>query len=173
MLARLQAIPDVRSAVTDVSGRMFLVELASGVSASDVEAAIATALGGSDARRLTDAELARQLGPPERCEPWFGLDDLRTLSYIECRLVAARVSSAVGRQLRLDADQTERVADAVREEMFVHVERIHAGQFPSGRFLEAWPGIARRAMARRAEGLHAREGDALLNALVSMYRHTE
>jgi hypothetical protein len=88
---------------------------------------------------------------------------------IEGRLVAARVASSVGLKLALDTAGTERLAEAVREEMFAHVDRIHAGQFPSGRFFEAWPDIARRAVARSAPGLPGSQGDAVLSALVSNY----
>lgn len=169
MLARLQQVHGVRSSVSDVSGQVFLVELEPGVAPSDVQSAAAAALG-RDARRLADGELESQVGPPARRELWVGPDDLRTLSYLEGRIVAARVASIVGPQLALDAPGTERLAEAVREEMFAHVERIHAGEFPSGRFFEAWPDIARRVVDRCVPGSPSREIETLRNALISVYR---
>lgn len=168
MLARLQQVQGVRSSVSDVSGQVFLVELEPGVAPSDVQSAAAAALGG-DARRLTDAELESQVGPATRREQWVGPDDLRMLSYLEGRIVAARVASIVGPQLALDACRTERLAEAVREEMFAHVERIHAGELPSGRFFEAWPDIARRVVDRCVPDGSTRHGEAM-RALLAVYR---
>jgi hypothetical protein len=167
VLARLQQVPGVRSSVSDVSGQVFLIDLEPDTAPADVQSAAAAALG-REARRLTRAELQSQIGPPTRGELWIGPDDLRTLSYIEGRMVAVRVASIVGAQLALDGPGTERLAEAVREEMFAHVERIHAGEVPSGRFFEAWQDIARRVVDRCADG--SSNADALRTALISVYR---
>lgn len=167
MLARLQAIKGVRSAFVDAAGEVFVVMLEPGAPGSDVNEAIVAALA-RDGRRLTPAEVQAELGPPTRRELWFGLDDLAALSYVECRLVAARVTSALQKELALDPAATERLSEAVREEMFAHVDRIHAGQFPSGRFLEAWPDIARRAVARCTADLSSR-GEVVFRALIAFY----
>ena len=168
MLARLQQVHGVRSSVSDVSGQVFLVELEPGTAPADIQDAAVAALG-REARRLDDTELESQVGPPARREVWVGSGDLHALSYLEGRIVAARVASIVGPQLALDASATERLAEAVREEMFAHVERIHAGEFPSGRFFEAWPDIARR-VADRCVPRSSREADTLRTALTSVYR---
>lgn len=168
MLARLQQVPGVRSSVSDVSGQVFLVELEPGVAPTDVRSEATAALG-RDARRLTDAELESQVGPPTRRELWLGPDDLRMLSYLEGRIVAARVASIVGPQLALDAPGTERLAEAVREEMFAHVERIHAGEFPSGRFFAAWPDIALRVVDRCVPGDGNGDAEPMRRALLGVY----
>lgn len=168
MLARLEAIAGVRSAFVDAAGEVFIVMLEPGAPESDLVRAILGALA-RDARRLTPDEVQAELGPPTRRELWFGLDDLATLSYLECRLVAARVTSSLQKELALDRAVTERLSEAVREEMFAHVDRIHAGRFPSGRFLEAWPDIARRAVARCTADLSS-GGELVLRALLAFYR---
>jgi hypothetical protein len=167
VLARLEAITGVRSASVDAAGEVFVVMLDPGAPESDVEGAIVAALA-RDARRLTRDEVQAELGPPTRRELWFGVDDLATLSYLECRLVAARVTSSLQKELDLGRAATERLSEAVREEMFSHVDRIHAGRFPSGRFLEAWPDIARRAVARCTADLSS-GGDVVLRALLAFY----
>jgi hypothetical protein len=167
VLARLQAITGVRSPFVDAAGEVFVVMLEPGAPASDVQEAIVDALA-RDARRLTPDEMQAELGPPSRRELWFGVDDLATLSYLECRLVAARVTSSLQMELALDRATTERLAEAVREEMFAHVDRIHAGRFPSGRFLEAWPYIARRAVARCTADLSSGR-EVVIGALLAFY----
>jgi hypothetical protein len=167
-LARLDVIPGVSRSRAECSGHYFLVELADGV-ADGIEARALEVLG-RGARVLRPEEAEVQHETRRRGEPWLTSEDARALSYVEGRVLGIRVSAAASKHAGLTAEEQERVAEAVREEMFAHVERIYAGLVPAGRFFEAWPQLAKHVAERCAPWLEADRVRKLSSALVDHFR---
>ena len=151
----------------ECSGYCFLVELADGAD-EDTGARVLEILG-RGARVLTAEEAEPQHDARRRGEPWVTADGARALSYVEARMVGARVSAAVASALGLSAEERERLAEGVREEMFSHVERLHAGLGEPGRFFQDWPRLAERIAARCAPSLAPDRASGLLEALVGHF----
>ena len=166
MLARLDGIPGVSRSRAECSGHSFRLELAEG--APEAVAARAAEVLGRGARVLAPGEAEVQHAARRRGEPWLAAEEARSLSYVESRVVAARVSAAVGAAAGLGREERERLAEAVREEMFDHVERLHAGLASPGRFFEDWPELAARAGRRCARWL---EGERLAKVEAGLRDH--
>jgi len=153
VLARIDEVPGVARARAEASGRHLALELAPGADPAAVARAALAVLAGRG-RPLGEDEARAQLDARPRGDPWLAAADVMALSFVEGRILAVRVSGAAGREARLDADGRDRLAEAVRREVFDAVERVHAegGRPSSGWFFEAWPEIAAR-VAARAKGL--------------------
>ncbi len=149
MLARLDEIPGVSRSRAECSGHYFLVELADG-GTDGIEGRALEVLG-RGARLVPPGEAEAQREARRRGEPWVTAEEARSLSFIEGRVLGIRVSAAVSPGAGLAAEERERLGEAVREEMFSYVERVHAGLVSAGRFFEDWPQIAAR-VAERCEG---------------------
>ncbi|WP_242392132.1 hypothetical protein [Anaeromyxobacter oryzisoli] len=167
MLARLDEIPGVSRSQAECSGHYFLVELVDG--ATDGIGARALDILGRGARLVTAEEANAQHEARRRGEPWVTAADARALSFIEGRMLGVRVSAAVAPEVGLTAEERERLAEAVREEMFSHVERIYAGLASAGRFFEAWPQIAERIAERCAQWVEPNRARNLASALVGHF----
>ncbi len=167
MLARLDELPGVSRSWAECSGYVFSVELAEG--AEDATAARALEVLGRGSRLLAGEEAEAQHEARRRGEPWVSAAGARALSYVEGRMVGARVSTGVASELDLGADERARLAEAVREGMFTHVERLHAGLASAGRFFQDWPQLAQRITARCAAWLPSGRATALLDALVGHF----
>ena len=150
-----------------VRSGFFLLELVEG--AGDDTGARALEILGRGARILTAEEAVPQLDARRRGEPWVTAAGARALSYVEGRMLGVRVSAGVAAELGLSAEERERLAEAVREEMFSHVERLHAGLGSAGRFFEDWPRLAERIEARCAPWLAPDRERGLLEALVDHF----
>lgn len=85
-------------------------------------------------------------------------------------MLGVRVAVAVAAELGLTAAARERLAEAVREEMFAHMERIYAGLAQAGRFFEAWPQIAASAAERCVHWIGDDRIGTLASALVNQFR---
>jgi hypothetical protein len=168
VLARLDEIPGVSRSRAECSGHYFLLELVEGV--PDGLAAVALAVLGREARVLTPDEADVQHEARRRGEPWLTSEEARALSFVEGRMLGVRVSAAVSKEVGLPSKEQHALAEAVREEMFAHVERIHAGLADAGRFFEAWPQIAARAADRCADALGPARALAVASALVEHFR---
>lgn len=166
MLARLDEIPGVTRSQAECSGHFFLIELVDGATAIGARA---LEILGRGARLATAEEAEAQHDARRRGEPWVTATEARALSFIEGRMLGVRVSAAVAPEVGLTAEERERLAEAVREEMFVHVERIYAGLASAGRFFEAWPQIAALVAGRCAEWLDAGRARSLASALVTHF----
>ncbi len=167
MLARLDGIPGVSCSRAECSGHFFLLELVDG--ATDGIGARALHILGRGARLATAEEADAQHDARRRGEPWVTAIEARALSFVEGRMLGVRVSAAVAPNVGLTAEERERLAEAVREEMFVYVERIHAGLASAGRFFEEWPQIASLVADRCAEWLDAGRARSLASALVAHF----
>lgn len=137
----------------ECSGHFFLVELVDG--ATDDIGARALEVLGRGARLVTADEAGAQHDARRRGEPWITAVEARALSFIEGRMLGISVAAAVAPEVGLTAQEREHLAEAVRQEMFSHVERIYAGLAPAGRFFDVWPQIALRAADRCEEWLDA------------------
>jgi hypothetical protein len=168
VLARLDEIPGVNRSRAECSGHYFLVELADGV--PDGIKARALEVLGRGARLLRPAEAEVQHEARRRGEPWLTSEEARALSFFEGRMLGVRVSAAVSHDAGLTAEEQEHLADAVREEMFAHVERIYAGLIPAGRFFEVWPQIATCVAQRCARWLGNDRVERLASALTNYFR---
>ncbi len=166
MLARLDKIPGVSRSRAECSGHYFLVELTDGV--VDGVAARAVEVLGHGARLLPREEAEAQHEARRRGEPWLTAREARALSFVEGRMLGVRVSAGVSKVAGLTAEERERLAEAVREEMFAHVERIYAGLTPAGRFFEAWPHIAALIAERCAQWVDV---DRMSNLTSSLLAH--
>jgi hypothetical protein len=167
VLARLDEIPGVSRSRAECSGHYFLVELADGVP-DGIEARALEVLG-RGARLLRPEEAEVQHKARRRGEPWLTSEEARALSFVEGRMLGVRVSAAVSKDAGLTAEEQERLADAVREEMFAHVERIYAGLVPAGRFFEAWPQIAAHVAERCAQWFEGGRVRDLTSRLVAHF----
>ena len=124
---------------------------------------------GRGARLLRPEEAEVQYEARRRGEPWLTSEEARALSFLEGRMLGVRVSAAVSQDAGLTAEEQEHVADAVREEMFAHVERIYAGLIPAGRFFEVWPQISTRVAQRCARWLGNDRVERLASALTNYF----
>ncbi len=167
MLARLDEIPGVSRSRAECSGHYILVELRDGVPDGIGERALE--ILGRGARILPPAEADAQHDARRRGELWVTAEEARSLSFIEGRMLGVRVSAAVAQEVRLTAEERERLAEAAREEMFAHVERIYAGLASAGRFFETWPQIAARIAERCEEWLDAGRVRSVASALVDHF----
>ena len=149
MLARLDDLPGVARCRVESSGRHFALDVAAGADPAGVARDAVAALGGR-ARALGAEEARAQLDARPRGDPWLSAAEVMALSYVEGRILAVRVSATAGREAGLDADARDRLAEAVRVEVFAAVERVHAdgGRASSAWFYDAWPEIAARVLVR-------------------------
>jgi hypothetical protein len=166
VLARLSGIHGVTGARVECSGTYFHVEAASPAALEAALPAIRAALGAS-ARVASDAERDTQLAARGRGEPWFSVRDVRALSYVEARVLAARMLDAATAAVELDAAAAEGVHEALRVEITAALERAHdeGGRSSSGWFWGEWPRIVERVSARLAAAIGAREASTLGAAL--------
>jgi hypothetical protein len=151
VLARLEAISGVVAARVDSSGRFFWLTLGTGVDVASV-AALATGSLGAGARLLGPAEAEDQLAAYRAGDPWFGADEVMTLSFVEARIVSVRIAGEAEREAGADPAQREAIAEAVRLELFGAMERVHAegGRGSSGWIYREWPAIAEAIVGRCA-----------------------
>lgn len=167
MLARLDEIPGVSRSRAECSGHYILVELVDGV--PDGIRARAVEILGRGAQILPPAEAEAQHEARRRGELWVTAEEARSLSFVEGRMLGVRVSEAISKDAGLTAEERERLAEAIREEMFAHVERIYAGLTPAGRFFEAWPQIAAQVAERCAKWLDLERVKDLSSRLVAHF----
>jgi hypothetical protein len=167
VLARLDEIPGVSRSRAECSGHYFLVELVDGV--PDGIGARALEILGRGAQILPNAEAEAQHEARRRGELWVTAEEARSLSFVEGRMLGFRVSEAVSKDAGLTAEERARLAEAIREEMFAHVERIYAGLAPAGRFFEAWPQIAAHVAERCARWLDLERVMDLTSSLVDHF----
>ena len=149
VLARLDAVPGVRRSRTEASGRFVLLELSPRADPRQVEAAARRALG-REARRLRELEVRQQLAARRSGDPWLAAGEVVALSYVEGRILSARVSAEVARRAGLEAGKRDLLAEALRLEIFAALERAHAqgGHSSGGWFYQAWPAVAAAALRR-------------------------
>jgi hypothetical protein len=156
----------VAASRAEASGRFVLLELAPGADPrAAIEAAGAALPAG--ATPLDAAAADAQLAARARGDPWLSAPEIHALSYVEGRVVAARVADAGAEAAGLAGAEAARLLDAAREEIFSAVERVHAeeGRESSGWFREAWPGIAGGIRARCAGWLEPDRLRAVADAL--------
>ena len=151
VLARLDAIPGVAAARVESSGRFFWIELDAAGDESRVTG-LATDVLGQRARVLPAAEADLQLAGRVHGDPWLGADQVMTLSFVESRLLSARIAGKVELRVHSTPEQREAIAEAIRVELFAAMERVHAegGRSSSGWIYGEWPAIAEAAVARCA-----------------------
>lgn len=171
VLARLDAVPGVSRSRAEASGRFVLLELSAGSHPDEVEAAARRALG-REARRLSEAEAREQLAARGSGDPWLAAAEVMALSYLEGRILSTRVSAAAAREAGLDALERDRLAEALRLEVFAALERVHAegGRSSGGWFYDAWPAVAAAALERCRRWLDAGRLEALGRILAGAVR---
>ncbi len=171
VLARLDAIPGVATARTDSSGRFFWITPAPGVGPSEIVERCRAVLGAS-AVPLGAAAAEAQLAARDRGDPWLGAGQVMTLSFLEGRLLSVRIAGDAARESGATPVQREAVAEAIRVELFVARERVHAegGRKSGGWIDEAWPAIAAAAAARCAPDLPPEVRERLAAVLPRLLR---
>jgi hypothetical protein len=164
VLARLSLLPELARAHVDAAGRLFLLELAPGADPEGALGAARTVLG-DRARPVADVE--GQLESRARGERWFTAEDVRGLSYVEARVLAARVCDRVLREVPLELAQADRLEDAAVVEIRAAIDRVHdeGGRASSAWFDPAWPAIAAEIAARLRGSVGADRLAALREAL--------
>ena len=151
VLARLQAIPGVSAARVDSSGRFFWLTVEEGPGAAGV-AAVARAMLGEDARILGPGRAEAQLAAHRHGDPWLAAPEVMTLSFVESRILSARIASEVRDRTGATPEQGDEIAEAIRLELFAAMERVHSegGRRSSGWIYQEWPAIAAAAVERCA-----------------------
>ncbi len=154
VLARLSLLPELARAQVDAAGRLFLLELAPG---ADPDGALGAARAVLGARARPVANVEGQLESRARGERWFTAEDIRGLSYVEARVLAARVCDRVLREVPLELAQADRLEDAAVVEIRAALDRVHdeGGRTSSAWFDPAWPAIAAAIAARLRGGVDA------------------
>ena len=171
VLARLDRIPGVTAARVDCSGRFLWLALEGGADAPHVTT-LAERVLGNGTRVLSAAQAEAQLAAHRRGDPWLTAKEVMTLSFVESRILSVRRAGEVERQTDATPEQREVIAEAIRSELFVAVERVHAegGRRSSGWLHEAWPSIGSAAVERCAHAIPPRLGErlaALMPALLT------
>jgi hypothetical protein len=166
VLARLDAISGVGESRCEASGRLFLLVLADGADEARVVADAIAALRGR-AARLDPAAATAQLEARPRGDPWFSAGEIRALSYLEARVVAASTAARIAGAAALASGAHESLAEALRVELFAAIERVHAagGRESSGWFYLEWPAIAAAAATRAGGALGPGARERVLAAL--------
>ncbi len=166
VLARLSQLPELAGAHVDAAGRLFLLELAPGAG-PDVALDAARTVLGARARPVADARA--QLESLARGDRWFTAEDIRGLSYVEARVLAARVCDRVLCEVPLETALADRIEDAAVVEIRAALDRVHdeGGRASSAWFDPAWPGIATAIAARLGEAVDADRLAALREALLT------
>jgi hypothetical protein len=166
VLARLDALPGVARSRTEATGRFFLIELRVGADAVLAEER-AMAVLGRGGRRLGESEAESQLAARGAGDPWMTAGEVMALSFVEGRLLSARISAAAARGLGLSGEEQERLREAVRVELFAAFQRVHAegGRPSSGWIYQDWPGIAAAAAERCRPWLGSERAEALARSL--------
>ncbi len=151
VLARLSRIPGVASARVEATGRFFWLSLQPAADAARV-AALASGALGSRARVLSPAEAEAQLAAHPHGDPWLGPGEVMALSLVESRVLSVRLSDEAARTIGATAEQREVLAEAIRAELFLAMERVHAegGRASGGWIHDEWPALAAAAAARCA-----------------------
>lgn len=169
VLARLDSLPGVAGARVDSSGRLFWLALAAGAGADEVRARAASVLG-EEARALPREEAEAQLAARRLGDPWLAAGEVMTLSFVEARLLAVRLSGEFARGAGAAPAQRDAVAEAIRRELFAAMERVHAegGRRSSGWIYQEWPALAAAAAARCAPSLPAPLAERLAEALPAL-----
>lgn len=154
VLARLDRIVGVAHSRVEATGTCFLVDTWPAASARQVEEE-ALAILGPAAELLSPDAAGEQLAARAAGDHWYSSKDVLGLSYLEARIIAARVSARVGRDAELPREATRALCEAVRVEVFAAVERVHAegGRSSGAWFYKAWPALAERILSRASPAL--------------------
>jgi hypothetical protein len=170
VLARLEEVEGVAGARVEATGRFFALVLAPGADEVRTLAAVEAALR-TPPRRLPPGEAAAQLARAGRGDPWFSRAEVAELCFVEARLLAARAEGAVASAANLDPAERGAVGDALRDELFLAMERVLAegGRESSGWFYAEWPAIAARASARAAGVLAPEKSGRAAAALAALH----
>ena len=171
VLARLDAIPGLAPARSDSSGRFFWVAPGGGEDPASVAARAREVLG-AGARLLSPDEAESQLASRPQGDPWLSAAEVMTLSFVEGRLLAFRVSGVAAREIGAGAEGREAIAEAIRVELFRVLQQVHAegGRASSGWIDSAWPAIAAAAAVRCAPVLSADQQARLAGRLPGLLR---
>lgn len=158
VLARLATIPGVTDARVECSGTYFLV---GGADAATLERALpgAREVLGPGMRRVEGELYEAQLASRARGELWFSPAEIRALSYVEGRILAARMADAVTAAVPVAAPVAEEVLEATRAGIFAALDHAHdtGGRASTGWFWEEWPGIVHGIAQRLARSLPERQ----------------
>jgi hypothetical protein len=141
VLARLDLVPGVRRSSVDAAGRHFVLSLEPDADEVAVIAGAQSILRGA-ARRLEPRAAARQVAARVRGDPWFAADEVRALSYVEARILAARTAARLADDAELEPLEEEALGELVRSVVLRAVARV-AGDGTQDWFQDAWPEIAR------------------------------
>ena len=166
VLARLDRIAGVAQSLVEATGTWFLVETHPAAARHQVEEQVLSVLGPT-AEVLPPDAAGKQAATRERGDHWYSSRDVLGLSYLEARIIAGRVSAAVGREAELPQPATRTLAEAVRVEIFAAMERVHAegGRSSTGWFFKAWPSLADRILTQVAPALPPGAAGAVAESL--------
>jgi hypothetical protein len=126
VLARLSRIPHVAAAQVDATGRHFVLLPSEG---ADLDAVVAQALQilGTDSSHLKGPGIESQIGGFDLDELWVSSDNIRRLSLLEARMLAANWGEAAAKEAGLSGQETRHLVDLLRAELMKELDRVHAG----------------------------------------------
>ncbi len=162
VLARLDSLPGIASARVDSSGRFFWIVPSAGADPAEVTA-LAGGVLGKGARLLDARQAEAQLAMRAAGDPWHGASEVRTLSFVESRLLSVRIAAEAARRAGAGPDEREVLAEGIRAALFAAMGRVHAegGRSSSGWIYVEWPAIAADAIARCGNALPPERGQRI------------
>jgi len=122
VLAQLEKVDGVAESRVDWTGRYFLLKLAPGKSPEEVAADAGSALKG--AKRLDATREAGQIAAYRRGELWMSSGETLKLSEHEAGVLGERFGRKAAEAAGLDADQTKRLLEILREELTSAFARV-------------------------------------------------
>lgn len=148
MLARLSKIPHVAAAQVDATGRHFVLLPSEGADPAAV-ASQALQILGPDSSHLQDPGIESLIGGFDLDELWVSFNNIRRLSLLEARILAANWGESAAREAGLSAQGAMHLADLLRAELMKELDRVHAEGGTSERtwYKRAFPDAFERAVA--------------------------
>jgi hypothetical protein len=125
VLARLSSIPGVTRARVDVTGHTFVIEPAKSADRTHIVEETLAALG-PGSRHLEEPWCWLEGEGLDDGDLWFDARSIRTLSFIEARMLASAWGRTVAAQSELGPEAVDRLVIALRSELVREFERVHA-----------------------------------------------
>ena len=165
MLARLNLIPAVAEALVDATGRHFVLFPQSGVDLATAAEQILSVLGENSCQEydLRDPGNGEALAIGEL---WFSAKDIRKLSLLEARMLAARWGGRAAADAGLRNEAGLRLSEFLSAELAREFNQVHdrGGTTDGDWYRRVFPAAFERSIAR-LKAITQSQADALLESL--------
>jgi hypothetical protein len=166
VLARLNQIPGVATAQVDATGQHFVI-----LPTEEADPAVTIdqvlQILGTNSRFLEDPGLENVVVGFDPGEIWMGADNIRGLSLLEARILAANWARSATTESGLPDALASHLADLLRVELVKELDRVHAEGGTSERnwYKRAFPAAFERAIAGM-EMISPAQADSLRECLL-------